>query len=70
MFRSAITPSFQNRLRHLLNEQRNTIGTFDDFLPNPFCDWVAADNAIDHDFNIDLRQPIKRKCRHVRSADP
>jgi hypothetical protein len=68
--RVALALRFQHRLGHFLDEQRNAVGTLDDVLPNARREELVGDNAVDHDVDIALRQPIDGERGHVRPSNP
>ena len=60
----------QHRPRHLLDEQRNAVGALDDVLPDIRGQQLVADDAVDHDADFALPQPVDGEECHVRAADP
>ncbi len=52
----AFASCLQYRLRHLLDEQRDAIGSLDDVLPEVRRDDLVANDAIDHGVDFALRQ--------------
>src|SRR5262249_61120753 len=66
----ALALGLQHRLRHLLNEQRDTIATLDDVLTNVSRKQLVANQPIYDGTDLSLCQSIKCKGGHVVSADP
>jgi hypothetical protein len=66
----ALAAHLQHRLRHLLDEQRNTVGAFDDILPDTRRQYLVADEVIDHGADFALRQSIDGQAGHVGPSDP
>jgi hypothetical protein len=69
-FDRALALRLQHCLRHLLHEQGDAIGTFDDVLPDARRQQLVADYAVDHGADLAFRQPIDRHGGHVRPPDP
>jgi len=69
--RAWLSPSASsNRLGHLLNEQRNAVGTLDNVLPDVRRKKLVAGDAVDHGVDFALRQPIEGERGHLRPSDP
>jgi hypothetical protein len=62
----SFTSRFQYGFGHFLDEQRNTIGAFDDVLADAHMNGLVADHIVDHRLDFALRQPIEGKSSHVR----
>jgi hypothetical protein len=61
---------FQDRLRHLLYEQRDTVGALDDVLPDVYREQLVAYDTVDHRADFALRQPIEGERGHVGPSNP
>jgi hypothetical protein len=68
--RVALALCLQYRFRHLLGEERDAIGTFDDVLLNVGRQRLVADDALYQDPDVSLRQPIESHCCHIGLSDP
>ena len=68
--RFAFALRLQDRLGHLLNEQRNAIGALDNVLPNPRRQLLIAGDAVDDGSGFPLAEPVERQRGHARLADP
>jgi hypothetical protein len=60
----------QDRLCHLFNEERNPVGTLNDFLPNTCWDRSVAGDQIDELVDFGLPQPAEREGGDIRAPDP
>jgi hypothetical protein len=67
---SAFAPGLQNGLGHFLDEQRDAVSALDDVFSDAGGQRLVADDAVDHDVDVALRQPIDREECHMRSPDP
>src|SRR6516225_5319082 len=67
---ASLTGRDAGSLRHLLDEQGDTIGSLDDVLPDAGGQWLLPDDAINHRADVTLSQSIDGEECHIRSPYP
>jgi|SRR6516162_7528198 len=68
--RLALAFRLQHRLRHLLHEQRDAVGTLDNVLPNVCRQQLAAGNVVNHRVYVTMSQPVQGKRRYMGLSNP
>src|SRR5262249_31488438 len=66
----ALALGFQHGLRHLLHEQRNTIGPLDDVLSDIRWERLITDDPVDDRLHFASRQPVDCEGSDVRLSEP
>ena len=56
--------------RHFLNEERNSISTLDNVLPNTLGESLVAHNTVDHSSDFALAKTIETECSDVGPSYP
>jgi hypothetical protein len=64
-----LSNGFQDRFRHLLNEQRNAISALDDVLYNTLWQWLVASDVVNHGGDFAVPKSVEGERGHVRPSN-